>query len=168
MRWVLSETRAFKSVLSAREDCCAWIGARSTASVLLKARCNHVRACTYPNFKVSADHVRRSTVEALEWSKKFLSKIWKRGGKELSIEEYIKNREKVCTLLPSSLPSRDMFILNFNLYRYGKLLKRLWTLGRSFKARNSKVFDFLLLLNFSVLILAIALLTLAKKSPLHR
>jgi hypothetical protein len=33
MRWVLSETRAFKSVLSAREDYCAWIGARSTTSV---------------------------------------------------------------------------------------------------------------------------------------
>jgi hypothetical protein len=27
MRWVLSETRDFKSVLSAREDYCAWIGA---------------------------------------------------------------------------------------------------------------------------------------------
>jgi hypothetical protein len=26
-RWVLSETRAFKSVLSAQEDYCAWIGA---------------------------------------------------------------------------------------------------------------------------------------------
>jgi hypothetical protein len=48
MRWVLSETRAFKSVLSAREDYYAWIGARSTASVLLKAGCNHVRVSTYP------------------------------------------------------------------------------------------------------------------------
>jgi hypothetical protein len=37
MRWVLSETRAFKSVLSSREDYCPWIGARSTDSVLLKA-----------------------------------------------------------------------------------------------------------------------------------
>jgi hypothetical protein len=36
MRWVLSETRAFKGVLSAHEDYCAWIGTRSTASVLLK------------------------------------------------------------------------------------------------------------------------------------
>jgi hypothetical protein len=81
IRWVLNETRAFKGILSAREDYCAWIGARSTASVLLKARCKHVKTCTNPNFKVSVDDVRRSTVEALEWSKKFLSKIWKRGGK---------------------------------------------------------------------------------------
>jgi hypothetical protein len=40
MRWVLSETRAFKGVLSAREDYCAWIRARSTASVLLKSGAN--------------------------------------------------------------------------------------------------------------------------------
>jgi hypothetical protein len=38
--------------------------------------------------------------EALELSKKFISKIWKRGRKELSIEESIKNMEKVCTSLP--------------------------------------------------------------------
>jgi hypothetical protein len=50
MRWVLSETHAFKSVLSIREDYCAWIDARSTASVLLKAECNHVRACTNLDF----------------------------------------------------------------------------------------------------------------------
>jgi hypothetical protein len=72
MRWVLSETRAFKSVLSAREDYCAWIDTRITTSVLLKARCNHMRACTNPNFRVSANHVRRSTIEASEWSKKFI------------------------------------------------------------------------------------------------
>jgi hypothetical protein len=41
MRWVLSETRAYKSVLSTREDYFARLGARST-SVLLKAGCNHL------------------------------------------------------------------------------------------------------------------------------
>jgi hypothetical protein len=46
--WVLSETCAFKSVLSAREDYCAWISARSTASVLLKVRCNHLKICIDP------------------------------------------------------------------------------------------------------------------------
>jgi hypothetical protein len=105
MRWVLSETHAFKSVLSACEDNCACIGARSTALVLLKAMCNHIRVCTDPDFRVSIDHVRRSTIEALEWSKKFLYEIWKRDRKEIIIEESIKNREKLCTLLPSPLPS---------------------------------------------------------------
>ena len=71
MRWVLSETHEFKGVLSAREDYCAWIDARSTVSILLKVGYKHVKACTDPDFKVSADNVQRSTVEALEWSKKF-------------------------------------------------------------------------------------------------
>jgi hypothetical protein len=69
MRWLLNETRAFKSVLSAQEDYCAWIGAQSTASVFLKARCNHLMVWTDPNFRVSLDHIRRSTIEALKWSK---------------------------------------------------------------------------------------------------
>jgi hypothetical protein len=55
MRWILSETRAYKSILSAREDYCAWIDARNTASVLLKARCNLVKTCTDPDFKISTE-----------------------------------------------------------------------------------------------------------------
>jgi hypothetical protein len=102
MSWVLSETRAFKGVLSAQEDYCAWIDARSTTSVLLKTGCKHVSACTDLDFKISADHVRRSTAKTLEWSKKVLSEIWKRGGKELSIVESTKNKEKVRALLHSS------------------------------------------------------------------
>jgi hypothetical protein len=71
MWWVLSETRAYKSILSAREDYCAWIGTRSTALVLLNAGCNHVRTCTDLDFKVFVDHIRRSTGEASDWSKFF-------------------------------------------------------------------------------------------------
>jgi hypothetical protein len=41
-----------------------------------------MKACRDLDFKVSGDDVRRSTVEALEWSQKFLSEIWRRGGKE--------------------------------------------------------------------------------------
>jgi hypothetical protein len=70
MRWVLNETQVLKGVLSAREDYCAWIGAQSIASVLLKSGCKHVKTCTKPDFKVSGDDVRRSTVKASEWSKK--------------------------------------------------------------------------------------------------
>ena len=88
-----------------------------------------------------------------------------RGGKELSIKESIKNREKVRTLSPSSLPTQGMLILIEKNYRRGKQLKRLWTSGRSFKTRNSKVFEFFY---FSELVVAIALLTLAKQFPLHR
>jgi hypothetical protein len=49
-----------------------------------------------------------------------------RGRKEISIEESIKNRENVCTLLPLSLPLRGMYILTSeNLYRHDKQLKDL-------------------------------------------
>jgi hypothetical protein len=95
MRWILKETQAFKDILSDRQDFCDWIGAQSTTSVLLKGECKHVKTCTDPDFNVSADNVRWLTIEASKWSKKFLSEIWKRCGKELSIEECIKNREKV-------------------------------------------------------------------------
>jgi hypothetical protein len=111
MRWVLKETRAFEGVLSAREDYYAWIGARSIASVLLKVGCKHMKACSDPNFKVSADHVRRSTVEALEWSKKFLSEIWKRDGKELGIEESIKIERRYALCYLHLLPSCVMVML---------------------------------------------------------
>jgi hypothetical protein len=95
MCWILSETHVYKDVLSTREDYCAWIGTRSTTSVLLKAGCNHVRTCMEPNFKVSTDNVQRSIVEASEWSKKLLSDIWTKGGKKINIEESMKNKEKV-------------------------------------------------------------------------
>jgi aspartokinase-like uncharacterized kinase len=75
-----------------------------------------MKVCTDPDFRVSTDHVRRSTIEASEWYKKFLSDIWKKSGKEISIKESIKNREKVCILLPSSFPAPSMHILTFKIY----------------------------------------------------
>jgi hypothetical protein len=56
MRWLLNETRAFKSVLSAQEDYFVWIGAQSTASVFLKARCNHLMVWTDPNYSFFGPH----------------------------------------------------------------------------------------------------------------
>jgi hypothetical protein len=55
-----------------------------------------MKTCTDPNFEVPVDSVRRSTVEASEWGKKFLSDIWSKGGKEIALEESMKNREMVC------------------------------------------------------------------------
>lgn len=103
MRWILSEIREYKGVPSTRKDYYTWIGARSTASILLKAGCHHVRACTEPGFEVSANTVRRSTVEASEWGNKFLYDIWTTGRKEVNIEEIAKNKVKVCIGLPFNL-----------------------------------------------------------------
>jgi hypothetical protein len=72
-----------------------------------------VKGCTDLDFRVSAYHIQRLTDKALEWSKKILYEIWKMAGKEISIEESIKNREKVCTLLPSCLPSWGHVHTNF-------------------------------------------------------
>jgi hypothetical protein len=49
-----------------------------------------------PNFEVSMETIRRSTVEDSEWGKKFLSDIWSKGGKEITLEESKKNIDKVC------------------------------------------------------------------------
>jgi hypothetical protein len=57
MGWVLSETHAYKHILSAQEDYCTWIGVQSTTLVLPKAGCNNMKICTDPDFRVSAEHV---------------------------------------------------------------------------------------------------------------
>jgi hypothetical protein len=78
--------------------------------------CNHVKAYIVPDFKVSTDSIRRSTVEALESSKKVLSNTWKEGEKEISIEESIINREMVCTWLPSSYSCKILVCSNIQLF----------------------------------------------------
>jgi hypothetical protein len=80
---------------STRYDYCAWIGARSTTSVLLKARCIHMKTCIDSDFEVSVENIKRSTIEALEQGKKFLSDIWSKGGKEIDLKESKKNRDNV-------------------------------------------------------------------------
>lgn len=94
MRWILSETCAYKCVLSSWEDYCSWISTWSTDSILLRARCNHVRTCPHPDFRVSADNVRRSTIKASVWSKKFLSDIWNKGRKEINIKGSMKTERR--------------------------------------------------------------------------
>lgn len=47
-----------------REYYCAWVGARSTALILYKAGCGHVKACCDPGFALSLDDVRKPSVEA--------------------------------------------------------------------------------------------------------
>jgi hypothetical protein len=95
MQWIFGEVVAFKNILSTRADYCAWIGTQSTASILLKAGCNHMKTCTDLDFEVSIENVWMSTAEASEWGKKFLDDIWSKGGKEISLEESKKLKEKV-------------------------------------------------------------------------
>lgn len=66
---------------------------------LLRVGYGYMKACLDPDFKLSIENVRRSTVEALEWGK-ILSDIWSKGGKEIALEESKKNREKVYIYQP--------------------------------------------------------------------
>jgi hypothetical protein len=95
MRWIYGEVGAFKGVLSTREDYCVWVGARSTASTLLGVGCEHMKACTCPNFKISFEKRKKVISKASEWRKKFLLDVWTKGGKDIAIEESKKNRKKV-------------------------------------------------------------------------
>jgi hypothetical protein len=54
-----------------------------------------MKTCIDPNFEVSVENVKRSTIEALERGMKFLYDIWSKGGKEIDLEESKKNRENV-------------------------------------------------------------------------
>lgn len=79
-RWIHAKVGAFNGILSTRGDYCAWICARSTTSVLLKAGCSHLKACLDSDFNVPMENVKRSTIEASEWGKfsiRYMAKGWK-------------------------------------------------------------------------------------------
>ena len=95
MRWIYGKVCTFKGVLSTREDYCACIAARSTASALLRVGCNHIKTCLNPNFTLPIENVRRLSAKALKWGKKFLFDIWSKRWKEITLEESRKDMENV-------------------------------------------------------------------------
>jgi hypothetical protein len=54
-----------------------------------------MKTCIDSDFEVSVENIKRSTIEALEQGKKFLSDIWSKGGKEIDLKESKKNRDNV-------------------------------------------------------------------------
>jgi hypothetical protein len=72
----------------------------------------------------------------------FLSDIWKKGDKKISIEESIKNREKVCALLPSSYLCRQYTHCDLQIFcRLNMPLRRLQILHGNCRARKLKVLN---------------------------
>jgi hypothetical protein len=140
MRWIHGEVGAFKVILSTQEDYCAWIGAQSTSLVLLRAGFGHLKTCLDPDFKVSIEHVKRSTVEASEWGKNFLFDIWLKGEKEIALEESKKNRDKVYIyqlLLSFVLLQRSMHvILISNLLWARKAAKKVVAIRKSLQPKE--------------------------------
>jgi hypothetical protein len=70
VKWINDKVVAFGEVLSTREDYCAWIGARSAASMLEKVDCEHVKIIGKPDFKVFQDDVENPSLKPPKWDTK--------------------------------------------------------------------------------------------------
>jgi hypothetical protein len=94
IEWISGEAEAFEEILSNCGDICAFSGARGIASILEKARCNHVKAAAEAEVAFSIDDIKDPSVEATLVGGKFYSDIWVNGGRELANEIIIKKNEK--------------------------------------------------------------------------
>jgi hypothetical protein len=94
IEWISGEAEAFEEILSNCGDICAFSGARGIASILEKARCNHVKAAAEAEVAFSIDDIKDPSVEATSVGGIFYSDIWVNGGRELANEIIIKKNEK--------------------------------------------------------------------------
>lgn len=82
VKWI-GEVEAFDEVLSTRGDYCACIGAHVATLLLDKARCEHVKVASQPEFKYYVDDNKIPLAEATELGRKFYTDVWLGGGKKL-------------------------------------------------------------------------------------
>jgi hypothetical protein len=93
IQWIIGKVKAFEKVLSDRGDFCAFTGARGATSILEKAGCDHTKAVAQSDFAFSVDDIRSPSAEATTLGGKLYSKIWLKGGREIT-DEAIKRNEK--------------------------------------------------------------------------
>jgi hypothetical protein len=91
--WISGEAEAFEEILSDRGDICAFTGARGIATILEKARCDHVKTAAQSEATFSTDDTRDPLAEATLVGGKFYSDVWVNGGLELA-NKIIKKNEK--------------------------------------------------------------------------
>lgn len=90
------EIYAFDEVLSSRRDYCAFMGLRSTTSMLEKVRCTHLKYVGSLNFRLSIENIKKKlSANVSNVAKRFFTLIWSRGGKELARDEEKENTKKV-------------------------------------------------------------------------
>jgi hypothetical protein len=93
IQWINGEVEAFEEVLSDREDFCAFVDTRGAMSILEKVGYDHAKVVAQPDFIFSADDIRNPSTEATTLGGKFYSKVWLKGGREIT-NEAIKRSEK--------------------------------------------------------------------------
>jgi hypothetical protein len=93
IEWISGEAEAFEEILSDRGDTCAFSGARGIATILEKARCDHVKAIAQAEAAFSIDDTKDPSAEASLVGGKFYSDVWVHGGRELANEIIKKNKK---------------------------------------------------------------------------
>jgi hypothetical protein len=63
-------------------------------SILEKVGCDHAKAVVQPDFAFSANDVRNPSTEATTLGRKFYSKVWLKGGREIADEAIRKNEKE--------------------------------------------------------------------------
>jgi hypothetical protein len=92
--WINGEVEAFEEILRDRGDLCAFAGARGVVPILEKAGCDHAKVVAQPYFTFSADDVRNPSAEATNLSRKFYSKVWLKGDREMADDAIRKNEKE--------------------------------------------------------------------------
>jgi hypothetical protein len=63
-------------------------------SVLEKVDCEHAKVVVQPEFTLSVDDIKNPSAEATALGGKFYSKVWLKGGREIT-DEAIRKRERI-------------------------------------------------------------------------
>jgi hypothetical protein len=93
IEWISNEAEAFEEILSDCGDVCAFSGARGVATILEKARCEHVKILAQAEAAFSVDDTKDPSAEASLTGGKFFTDIWENGGRGMA-HEIIKKSEK--------------------------------------------------------------------------
>jgi hypothetical protein len=107
IRWIGGKAEAFDEILSDRGDFCAFNGARGVVLLLEKAGYEHAKVVIQPEFAVSANDIKDPSAEAIALTGKFYSKVWLKGGREITNEAIRKNEEESHTALEEAKKAEE-------------------------------------------------------------
>jgi hypothetical protein len=89
----------------------------------IKVDCKHVKAVIQPQFSVSANDIREPSAEDTTFGKKFYSKMWMNGGREIADKAIKQNEEESHLALEDARKAEEvaererrigMFMLHFS------------------------------------------------------
>jgi hypothetical protein len=113
--------------------------------VLFRAGCGHLKTYLDPDFKVSKEHVKRSTVEASKWGNNFCLTYGRRVGRRLPLKSQrrIERRFILTNYFSASYHYNEVcpFFIS-NLLQHGRQLTRLRLSENLYNQRSTKVCNF--------------------------